>query len=1131
MTAAAGGGGGSSGGIGSPIFMDSPLQEDPIRVCLRLRPVNKLETSRRSTNCVKVQKTVHNANNNNNNNNRTPKDNSKASSYAAIVEKGSTATAATGNAIEVISPLEGKFNFQFDHVFQEDASQSLVYQHAAAPLASDLIEGFNCALITYGQTGSGKTHTMMGESPTDGTTTTTVKSKKKSTTIDDEKSGMIHRLIKDVFQQMKESPPSIEYIVRCSFVEIYLEKILDLLNPANRSIQILEEGRSGSMMGSFSSSSDGNSSSSSSSKTNNEGGVRIDGASEACCFDESDVISLLIRGNACRTVSSTKMNTDSSRSHAIFMMNIEQKDNITGISKMSRLQLIDMAGSELGGKDQAAVLGTKGSAIHQEARMINKSLSSLNAVVRAVVDEQQQTTTRGADAAGGSSIKAPYSQSKLTRLLRDAFGGNCRTSIILTASPASYSIAESIRTMKFGQLCRSVKNFVKPSVEMSPADYRKLLNDTQKKQVDLTNLVNELSAECFQLKQDAKSKKFVESHYSGPLWETIEAVLVNGASQVANKSLRGGKQPGDSSEMAALREELARTRNELQASKKAREHVESLLAERQSEVAILRTQNDNYASEKKRNHQDLIVAQSENRLLLQRKHEVENNLRTSQFREYEATVFLRQFRRFYRRLLKNKAAQGNGGTTEVMKDVPGIPDLKDLIDVDSLLLESGLIEESELHDDTATGTYRPSAQALNRSTEASNEAWREAARQGKVKDLEQFDQLSLGSRNRGSRSCKGGIDDKSHGQLITNRQQLLGTPAGKLTTMRERELERDLLRATERCIELQVALNEEKANVDILSNRHGNMNTRKMAQETIQLKQQLEKKTHDLQQIIWKMNELHLINKTYNEKMSNREQHVTYLEDNLVELQGSNRNMILERQEAEEKLREELDNLKVLVDAMTIPLWQFGETGATSTLSSRIRLPVRGGIDAKEDEDDADGSGDLDSLEGSVVSDDDEEEEEEESEEEGAEERQSHQVQITARKSVPMRDAAVQAVVRVSERGTITDPFISEMPHSLRSDASTTPHAASRPDTESTRTQHNGTHLKSSPRSSDSVTSNGTPRSSSSMSAATNDVRSVSAEDLYRGGKPPSHQPRRFVHKYGLMIRPGVLKERERPSK
>jgi len=247
-------------------------------------------------------------------------------------------------------------------------------------------------------------------------------------------------------------------------------------------------------------------------------------------------------------------------------------------------------------------------------------------------------------------------------------------------------------------------------------------------------------------------------------------------------------------------------------------------------------------------------------------------------------------------------------------------------------------------------------------------------------------------------------------------------------------------------------------------------------------------------------------------------------------LQGSNRNMILERQEAEEKLREELDNLKVLVDAMTIPLWQFGEAGATSTLSSRIRLPVRGGIDIKEDEDDdAGSSGDLDSLEGSVVSDDDEEEEE--SDDDDVDDTQSRTtVQIIAQKSVPMRDAAVQACVSVSERGTLTDPLISDTPRSLRSDARTNTYAAATSNSESTRTQDNGAPLKSSPRSRDTVTGNGTLGSSSAVSATTNDVRSVSAEDLYRGGKPSSSQPRRSVHKYGLMIRPGVLKEREKPS-
>jgi hypothetical protein len=322
--------------------------------------------------------------------------------------------------------------------------------------------------------------------------------------------------------------------------------------------------------------------------------------------------------------------------------------------------------------------------------------------------------------------------------------------------------------------------------------------------------------------------------------------------------------------------------------------------------------------------------------------------------------------------------------------------------------------------------------------------------------------------------------------------------------------------------------------VDILSNRPGNMSNRKMAQETIQLKQQLDKKTHDLQQIIWKMNELHLINKTYNEKMSNREQHVTYLEENLVELQSSNRNMILERHEAEDKLREELDNLKVLVDAMTIPLWQFGETGATSTLSSRIRLPVRGGVDDEREDDDADCEGSLESLEGSVVSEEEEEEEEEDNDEKDAKGSQSQQVQIAVQKSVPMRDVAVQACVPLIERGTITDPMIGDAPsfnRSLRADASTSTYAAARP-TESTRTEDNDAILISSSRSSASVASNGTLGSLNAISSSNNNsFISVSGEDLYRGGKPASNQPRRSVHKFGLMIRPGVLKERERPSK
>ena len=840
-----------------------------------------------------------------------------------------------------------------------------------------------------------------------------------------ERNGMIQRLVGDVFRLMKESPATVEYTVRCSFVEIYLEKVLDLLNPTNRGVQVSspEDSPDGSP----------------------GGDVELEGASEACCFDKTDVISLLMRGNASRTVSSTKMNSDSSRSHAVFVIKVEQRDAGTGITKASRITLVDLAGSELGAREIAT-----DDAVDDEARMINKSLSVLARCVSTVAANQR----------GGSdrviTHEVPYRMSKLTHELRDAFGGNCRTSIVLTASPASYNIGESVRTMKFGHVARTVTNQVKPRVEMCPTDYRKLLQDGHARQAELVTLVNQLSAECFQLKQDSMQDKFQEKDYGGPLWETIENILVNGATPAARKHGAAAETAGT----AKAREELAKVKEELRTCQSARDGLENALAERQSEVALLQAQNDTDAKEKKRYAREAVSMRNEIRLLTQRKQEVEHNLRTSQFREYEATVFLRQFRRFYRRLLRNKAAQGTGRTGDVIERVPGVPDLNDLIDVDTLLLEAGLIEESELRDDTATGAYRPSAQALERSGRASDMA--------------------------ASRAGEGGAPD-------------VQTPAGKLTAMRERELERDLLKATERCIELQVALNEERANVEILTNRAGNVNKKKHAQESIQLKQQLEKKTHDLQAIIWKMNELHLINKTYNEKMSNREQHVTYLEENLVELQNTNRTMILERRDVEDALREELDSLKVLVDAMTVPLWQLGECGITGrALASRIRMPVSLGGSADDGNDE---TSHPDSMDESYVeedeSDDDEEmEEEDRSASDGA-------ILGPPRPAVPTAEVSTQTAVAADEKSTMTD-FAPE-----------TARAAG--DGGRSRQAAPGDYSSFATGTTASVTENDHRGNSNGTGPP--------ARVSYRGGALPGTQPRRFVPKYGLMIRPGVLKE------
>jgi len=838
--------------------------------------------------------------------------------------------------------------------------------------------------------------------------------------------------------------------------------------------------------------------------------------------------------------------------------------------------------------------------------MINKSISLLHTIVK-MVGENQNGQKRnkgggsggvvGTDGKGGGNggggiqelLPPPHRQSKLTQLLQEVFGGNCRTSIILTASPASYNIAETIRTAKFGQLCQRVHNYIQPNVEMSPLDYRKLLNDSQKKQGYLVDLVNELSAECFQLKQDAKKSTFDEAQYTGPLWKTIEAILVDGASPVVNKlssssksSSSGGGGVGQGhlldytntdTAIITLEEELSKTRDELARSILIRQKLEDSTAERLSEVSVLRTQNDIYASDKKKFMHELVVMKNEIRHLTQRTQEVEHNLRTSQFREYEATVFLRQFRRFYRRLLRNKAHQGTGKTSDVIERVPGVPDLNDLIDVDSLLLEAGLIEDSELHDDTATGAYRPSAQALTRSTDAANKAWKEAELLGKVSEVEAFDRSAsrvLGGYKQVNYR-KGDADDNEdgiiipNGQSISHRQQFLSTPAGRLTTMHERDLERDLLSATERCIDLQVALNEEKSNVEILTNRAGNANKLKFAQECTRLKQQLDKKTHDLQAIIWKMNELHLINKTYNEKMSAREHHVTYLEENLVELQSAYRTLILERQDAEGALRSELDNLKVLVDAMTVPLWQFGECGtAGKTLTSRIRLPVCGqdGMDVYEDDDDdGDGVESLESAEESVNSldEEDDDDEEEESEEEAELEDTDAVVASGAKKAmVPVREASTQTDIPLGEKGTVTDNTMETIPPRAVPQAplrqintATTTISSSTDDTAAkivtrgnlspaaTTAPDEAASLPSKLNRMDISETNVYPPPSSSSSSyyitdknangGDNDEDEYYDDDndeyLYYGAMPQTDEPRRHVHKFGYMIRPAVLKE------
>lgn len=811
-----------------------------------------------------------------------------------------------------------------------------------------------------------------------------------------ESRGMIPRTVSSLFALMAKVKPTTEFTVRVSYVEIYLEKILDLLHPQGTadSITIEEEDEEADRA------------------AGTKKSVRIKGASELCCLDETDVCALLARGNACRTMSSTEMNTDSSRSHAIFVLRLEQHDRLTDKVKTSVLHMIDLAGSELASKEankRTSMVAL--SAVKTEALMINKSLSALNKMIRAQLAHQ------------GGEKDVPLDdiarQSNLSRLLRPSFGGNCLTTLILTASPSSYNIGETISSINFGQRCRRIFNDPIQNIEdEKPQYYRKQLKDLKSQYEDAMALVRALAGECLRMKDG-------ESTGSGPLWDTI-AYLGQKHDSPINFKVTIVKQSstveeGDedqeneinfyANKHVQLQDDIEILKEENEYLSRQRLDTERNLAELQSEIAVLRTQNENLSADKKRNVEELVNAKNEVQALSQRKLEVEHNLRTSQFRENESIVFLRQFRRFYRNVLKDKAAHGAGSitaiTAEVTDKVPNAPNLGELRGIDRMLVDSGLLEEYEIDSDKASGSYLPSKEALLRSAGAAQRAAAVEAeltrsdvnvdddddapyvsstitrisgplrlpgpsvQMNAIPDLKDADGADNvddveddGKPGAGADAGAGTqpTDDRSllssdtislahsiarvqaTGVLVTRKQRLLKTPAGMLTAMREKDLEKELLEMSERCIDLQMALNEEKAVVDALTNKAGGLSKKRLAQEAISLRQQVEKKTASLTAIAWKMNELNLINKTYNEKMANREQHVLYLEEQLVELQNNNRRLIVDSGENEKKLRDEIDNLQNVVAGMTVPLWQFGEkTVGDKPFSSRIILTSVGG--------------------------------------------------------------------------------------------------------------------------------------------------------------------------------------------
>ncbi|XP_047241737.1 kinesin-like protein KIF1C [Girardinichthys multiradiatus] len=308
-------------------------------------------------------------------------------------------------------PKDGAKNFTFDYSYwshsmpddQNFASQRQVYKDIGEEMLVHAFEGYNVCIFAYGQTGAGKSYTMMGKQ-------------------EPGQEGIIPQLCEDLFQRTgQNSDPDLTYSVEVSYMEIYCERVRDLLNPTSQgSLRVREH----PILGPY-----------------------VEDLSKLAVTGFTDIRELMDEGNKARTVAATNMNETSSRSHAVFTIVFTQKrrDQMTSLDteKVSKISLVDLAGSE-----RADSSGAKGTRLKEGAN-INKSLTTLGKVISALA-EMQSNKKRKSDF-------IPYRDSVLTWLLKENLGGNSRTAMIAALSPADINYEETLSTLRYADRAKQIR--------------------------------------------------------------------------------------------------------------------------------------------------------------------------------------------------------------------------------------------------------------------------------------------------------------------------------------------------------------------------------------------------------------------------------------------------------------------------------------------------------------------------------------------------------------------------------------------------------------------------------------------------------------------------------------------------